>query len=171
MVIDNVARECGVLFQYSAGFLIGFGFISEEHVILVKPQTYMNNSGDVLDLLSDDSELTPSKLIVVHDDLDLESGRLKIKHGGGDGGHRGVASITARRMNAQFTRVRIGVGRPIFPMTSADHVLSPMTEKDRLEFKSITQRAADAVRCLVCDGATMAMNNFNNRKNESSIPQ
>jgi PTH1 family peptidyl-tRNA hydrolase len=171
MVVDNIARDCGVLFEYNAGFLIGFGFISEEHVILVKPQTYMNNSGDVLDVLSPDSELTPSKLVVIHDDLDLDPGRLKIKHGGGDGGHRGVASIIVRRMDAQFTRVRIGVGRPIHPMTSADHVLSPMTEKDRLEFKSVTQRAADAVRCLVCDGVNMAMNSFNIRKNESSITQ
>jgi PTH1 family peptidyl-tRNA hydrolase len=171
MVIDNVAREWGVLFQHNAGFLIGFGLIAEEHVILVKPQTYMNYSGDVLAALHRDSGLSPSDLVVIHDDLDLEPGRLKIQHGGGDGGHRGVASIIVRRMDDQFTRVRVGVGRPMYPMTSADYVLSPMTERDRLEFKSVTQRAADAVRCLVCDGVIMAMNRFNSRKNESSITQ
>ncbi len=169
MVLDQVAEECGVLFQRDVGFLIGDGMVADEHAILVKPQTFMNNSGDVVTALYKESISSPSDLVVIHDDLDLDLGRLKIQHGGGGGGHRGVASIIEQRKDDQFTRVRIGVGRPTYPMTSTDYVLSPMTERDRLEFKKITERAAAAVRCLVCDGLTRAMNQFNSRKNESSM--
>ena len=171
MVLDQVAKECGVLFQRDVGFLVGFGLIADEHVILVKPQTFMNNSGDVLAALYTESGLSTSDLVVIHDDLDLDLGRLKIQHGAGGGGHRGVESIIEQRMDDQFTRVRIGIGRPIFPMTSADYVLSPMTERDRLEFRKTTQCAAVAVQCLVGDGLSRAMNRFNSRKNESSMTQ
>ncbi len=171
MVLDQVAKECDVLFQYDTRFLVGCGFIAEEHVILVKPQTFMNNSGDVLADLYTESGSSTCDLVVIHDDLDLELGRIKIQHGGGAGGHRGVESIIEQRMDDPFTRVRIGVGRPTLPMTSADYVLSPLTESDRVEFKKITQRATDAVRCLVGDGLSRAMNCFNSRKNESSMTQ
>ena len=171
MVLDQVARECGVLFQRDVGFLVGFGLVADEHVILVKPQTFMNNSGDVVTALHTETGSSTPDLVVIHDDLDLDPGRLKIQRGGGDGGHRGVESMIEQLRDDQFTRVRIGVGRPTFPMTSADYVLSPMTERHRLEFKKLTCRAAAAVQCLVCDGVTRAMNRFNNRKNESSMTQ
>lgn len=171
MVLDQVAKECDVSFQYDTRFLVGCGFIAEEHVILVKPQTFMNNSGDVLADLYTESGSSTCDLVVIHDDLDLELGRLKIQHGGGHGGHRGVESIIEQRMDDQFTRVRIGIGRSAYPMPSADYVLSPMTERDRVEFKNITQHAADAVRCLMGDGVTKAMNRFNSRKNESPVTQ
>ncbi|HIA15009.1 MAG TPA: aminoacyl-tRNA hydrolase [Nitrospirales bacterium] len=169
LVLDKVAEECGVLFQRGAGFLVGVGMVADEHVILVKPQTFMNNSGDVVTALYKESVSSTSDLVVIHDDLDLDRGRLKIQHGGGDGGHRGVESIIAQRKDNPFTRIRIGVGRPTYPMTTTDYVLSPMTEKDRLEFETITERATAAVQCLVCDGLTRAMNQFNSRKNEPPV--
>tara|TARA_B100001971_G_scaffold201075_1_gene213440 strand:- start:13639 stop:14154 length:516 start_codon:yes stop_codon:yes gene_type:complete len=171
MVLDQLAEECGVAFKRDAGFLAGFGMIGSEHVILVKPQTFMNNSGDMLATLYAEERASTFDLIVIHDDLDLDLGRIKIQHGGGGGGHRGVESIIEQSVGNQFTRVRMGIGRPTFPMTSADYVLSPLTERDRLEFKKITQRAAAAVHCLVRDGITRAMNHFNSSKNESSMSQ
>jgi len=164
MVLDQLAEDCGILFHPDHEFFVGSGMLNDEHVVLVKPQTFMNNSGNVLATLEAKSESSASDLIVIHDDLDLEVGRLKIQHGGGDGGHRGVRSMISRRLDAAFTRVRVGIGHPESLMMSADYVLTPMEHGDRLEFEKVTQRAAVAVQCLVCEGLTRAMNRFNSRK-------
>tara|TARA_B100000315_G_C14475503_1_gene540404 strand:- start:401 stop:916 length:516 start_codon:yes stop_codon:yes gene_type:complete len=171
MVLDQFAEECGVLFECDKGFLVGFGVLGDERVILVKPQVFMNNSGDVLTTLYAKEKSSNFRLVIVHDDLDLDLGRVKIQYGGGSGGHRGVESIIGQPMGNQFTRVRVGIGRPAFPMTSADYVLSPMIDSDRVEFQRATKRAADAVRCLVCDGLIRAMNSFNSSKIDSSMAQ
>ena len=171
MVLDRISEECDVSFQHDGESLVGFGMVANENVVLAKPQTFMNASGDAVATLFADYQLSTSDMVVIHDDLDFDIGRLKIQHGAGHGGHRGVESIVTQRMDDQFTRVRVGVGRPPTHMTSADYVLAPLTERDHLDLKDATQRAADAVRCLVSDGLTKAMNRFNSRKTELSITQ
>ena len=119
---------------------------------LLKPTTFMNNTGSAV------SDFRPEDLIVVHDDLDLEAGTVRVKFGGGAGGHNGLRSIIGRLGN-NFVRVRIGIGRPPTGMTVTDYVLSRMDSA----VKDAIPNAADAVEFLVEHGAEAAMNRFNVR--------
>ena len=119
---------------------------------LLKPTTFMNNSGSAV------SDYRPDDLIVVHDDLDLEAGTVRVKVGGGAGGHNGLRSIIGRLGN-DFVRVRIGVGRPPVGMSVTDYVLSRMDSV----VKDAIPKAADAVEFIVEHGPEAAMNRFNVR--------
>ena len=119
---------------------------------LLKPTTFMNNSGSAV------SDYKPADLIVVHDDLDLEAGTVRVKAGGGAGGHNGLRSIIGRLGN-DFVRVRIGVGRPPVGMSVTDYVLSRMDSV----VKDAIPKAADAVEFIVEHGPEAAMNRFNVR--------
>ena len=119
---------------------------------LVKPQTFMNNSGGAL------GNFRTEDLIVVHDDLDLEAGVVRVKVGGGAGGHNGLRSIISQRGN-DFVRVRIGIGRPPAGMSVTDYVLSRMDAV----VKDAIPRAADAVEAVIEAGPEAAMNRFNVR--------
>jgi len=119
---------------------------------LIKPQTFMNDSGAALDAFRTED------LIVVHDDLDLEAGVVRVKVGGGAGGHNGLRSIISRRGN-DFVRVRIGIGRPPVGLTVTDYVLGRMDA----EVKEAIPHAADAVEAVIEAGPEAAMNRFNVR--------
>jgi peptidyl-tRNA hydrolase, PTH1 family len=123
-----------------------------KEVTLLKPTTFMNNTGSAV------SDYGPENLIVVHDDLDLEAGTVRVKVGGGAGGHNGLSSIIGRLGN-DFVRVRIGIGRPPAGVTATDYVLSRMDSV----VKDAIPRAADAVEFLVEHGPEAAMNRFNVR--------
>ena len=122
------------------------------NVTLIKPTTFMNNTGSAV------SEHRPENLIVVHDDLDLEAGTVRVKVGGGAGGHNGLRSIIERLGN-DFVRVRIGIGRPPAGVTVTDYVLSRMDSV----VKEAIPKAADAVEFVVEHGPEAAMNRFNIR--------
>ena len=133
-------------------------------VALAFPQTYMNLSGESVALLVrrhgvDD----PHKVVVVHDELDLPLGRVKLKVGGGLAGHNGLKSIKAHLHTDDFVRVRIGVDKPPGKKQGADHVLTRPGKKDREELEIAVQEAADAVEAILTDGPEAAMNRFNQR--------
>jgi PTH1 family peptidyl-tRNA hydrolase len=135
---------------------------SDKRMALAFPQTYMNDSGVAVAALVrrfgiDDLE----RLVIVHDELDLEPGRLKIKVGGGLAGHNGLKSIVAHLKSDAFVRVRIGVGKPRHKDVGADHVLSRPGKKAREEFAVVLEEAADAVEMILTDGPAAAMNHFN----------
>jgi peptidyl-tRNA hydrolase, PTH1 family len=119
---------------------------------LLKPTTFMNNSGSAI------SDYRPEDLIVVHDDLDLEAGTVRVKVGGGAGGHNGLRSII-QNMGSEFVRVRIGIGRPPAGVTVTDYVLSRMDS----EVRETIPTAADAVEFVIEEGPEAAMNRFNVR--------
>ncbi len=123
-----------------------------KNATLLKPTTYMNNSGLAV------ADYKPEDLVVVHDDLDLEAGTVRVKVGGGAGGHNGLRSIIGR-MGNEFVRVRIGIGRPPFGVTVTDYVLSRMDSA----VKDVIPTAADAVEFVVEHGPEAAMNRFNAR--------
>ena len=127
--------------------------LGSTNATLLKPTTYMNNSGSAV------SDYRPEDLIVVHDDLDLESGTVRVKVGGGAGGHNGLRSIIGRLGN-DFVRVRIGIGRPPAGVGVTDYVLSRMDSV----VKEALPTAADAVEFLLEHGSEAAMNRFNVRK-------
>jgi PTH1 family peptidyl-tRNA hydrolase len=128
---------------------IGFGL---KNVTLLKPTTYMNNSGTAL------AGYKPDQLVVVHDDLDLPEGDVRVKVGGGAGGHNGLRSLI-QHLGNDFVRVRIGIGRPPPGMTVTDYVLGRMESV----VKEAVPRAADAVEAVIESGPEAAMNRFNTR--------
>ena len=136
--------------------------IGAHRVALAWPQTFMNNSGDSVRLLVSRFGIEdPSRLVVVHDELDLPVGRLKLKLGGGLAGNNGLKSIKAHLGTDAFARVRIGIGKPSSSRQGADHVLRPPGKSDRTELDVVVQEAADAVEMILSDGLDAAMNRYN----------
>jgi len=134
-----------------------------DDLILVKPMLFMNNSGSAVLPLVKKYDPNYSGIIVIHDDLDVNFGRIRIKKGGSSGGHNGVQSIIERLGTDEFIRMKIGIGRPDCGLDGADFVLSKFNSEETKQIKSIILCAADAVSVLVEDGIQKAMNLFNKR--------
>jgi len=132
-------------------------------VILVQPQTFYNLSGESISPLIQYFRIPPERLIVVHDDLDLAAGRLRIKRGGGDAGNRGVRSIAQALGTPEFIRVRVGIGRPNEGAQAADHVLAQMHDDELRILQESIERAASAIEALIAEGLEPAMNRYNQR--------
>ncbi len=132
-------------------------------VTLAFPQTYMNDSGIAVSLLVRRHEVDdPARIVVVHDELDLPTARLRVKEGGGLAGHNGLRSIRDHLKTDAFVRVRIGIGRPPGGKErGADHVLKKPTKGERMELAIAVEEAADAVEMIVADGVAKAMNRYN----------
>lgn len=131
-------------------------------VVLLKPQTYMNLSGESVRMASDRFGAPVDHIIVVHDDLDLEPGDVRVKVGGGSGGHKGLESVTQHMGDPGYVRVRLGIGR--HPHMPADrHVLSRIPPDMETTFETSVQRAVTAVRLIVERGVALAMNETNVR--------
>lgn len=143
--------------------LIARAPIDSEAVVLVKPQTYMNDSGRATAAVLRDTYTTASDLIVMHDELDLPLGSVRVKIGGGHGGHNGLRSIIEYLGSSDFIRVRIGIGRPAPGMDSADYVLSPFSAEEWKIAADAVVKAAEAVKTIVMEGPLRAMNSFNQK--------
>ena len=135
-----------------------------KHILLAMPTTYMNESGNAVGPLARRYAISdPLKIIVVHDELDLEPGAVKIKSGGGLAGHNGLQSISQHLKTQDFLRVRIGVGKPPSKEQGGDHVLSKIPARERELLDISVQFAADAVQLIVVEGLDAAMRNINAR--------
>jgi peptidyl-tRNA hydrolase, PTH1 family len=138
--------------------------IDGHRVALAFPQTYMNLSGEsVAPLVRRHGIEDPERVVVVHDELDLPLGRVKVKRGGGLAGNNGLRSIKAHLHTDAFLRVRIGIGKPPSPEAGADHVLRRMSKRERTELDVAVQEAADAVELIVAEGVEAAMTRVNAR--------
>lgn len=136
--------------------------IDGRRVALAFPQTYMNNSGDSVRMLVRRHGIDDlGDLVVVHDELDLPVGRMKVKYGGGLAGHNGLRSIKSHLHTGDFTRIRIGVGKPPSAERGADHVLKPPSKRERADLDVVIQQAADAVEMILRDGLDAAMARYN----------
>ena len=124
------------------------GAIADEKVILLKPETYMNLSGESVAAAANFYKLPPEQVIVIHDELDLAFGRLRVKRGGGTGGHNGIRSIDAH-LGPDFWRVRIGVGHPGAPELVIHHVLRPFDKEEMPQVEKLVEAVADAIPLLV----------------------
>ncbi|PJE97079.1 aminoacyl-tRNA hydrolase [Streptomyces carminius] len=129
-------------------------------VVLAKPMSFMNLSGGPVTALRDFYKVPPERLVVVHDELDLDYGALRLKRGGGDNGHNGLKSLS-KALGPDYHRVRFGIGRPPGRMQVADFVLKDFSAAERKELDYLVDRAADAVECLVLDGLERAQNTYN----------
>jgi PTH1 family peptidyl-tRNA hydrolase len=161
MVVDLLADRHDIpLAKKSLEAHWGKGRLEGEAVVLAQPQTYMNLSGRAVAQLLRYFDLTPQNLVVVHDDLDVPGGRLKLSLGGGAGGHRGVLSIAEVLKTQEFYRVKMGIGRPPAFMASEDFVLKPFPREDWEAVASLVERAAQAVVALITNGLAAAQNQF-----------
>ncbi len=161
MVVERLAARWHVaLGRERRGLRTGTGTLAGRPVTLVQPRRYMNMSGEALTQL--EGSWNVADIIVVHDDMDLAAGQLRVRRDGGDGGHRGVASLI-KQFGRDFDRVRVGIGRPVPGMDPEQYVLMALTPAELSEFDPLIDRAADAVECLVTEGIDRAMNRFNIR--------
>jgi PTH1 family peptidyl-tRNA hydrolase len=168
MVVDLLAERWGVgAFRAKFGGHLGEGRIAGDKVALLKPQSYMNCSGQVVAPAARFFGVAPADLVVIHDDLDLDFGRLKVKVGGGHGGHNGLRSIFADLGSQDFVRVRLGIGRPPPRMDGADYVLQDFSRVETKELPFVLGDAADAVEMILQAGVTSAMNRFNQKAAEA----
>lgn len=128
---------------------------------------FMNVTGPPLKGLLRQYQLSPDDLILVHDDLDLEPGRLRIKQSGGHGGHNGIKSVIEALGTAQFVRLKIGIGRPAPGQDAAEYVLEPVTQEEMNVIEPCLERAVDALEVLIHRGTEIAMNQFNVRDRDN----
>ncbi len=135
-------------------------------LLLAKPQTYMNLSGQSIQGLAHFYKLPLEQLLVAHDDLDLPFGTLRVRPGGGPGGQKGVASAIESLGTKDFARLRLGIGRPPGRMDPADYVLQDFSREDMKLLSELLNRAADAALCFVTDGLEKTMNRFNGEVRE-----
>ncbi len=139
---------------------MGEATIDTRRVALAIPITYVNESGQAVRPLVRRFGVSPDQLVVVHDELDLPVGEMKLKAGGGLAGHNGLRSIVAHLHTQDFLRVRLGVGKPPSKERGADHVLNRLGKRERAELDVVVEQAAEAVETIIRDGMPTAMNRF-----------
>jgi peptidyl-tRNA hydrolase, PTH1 family len=130
-------------------------------VIMVKPMTYMNASGDAVGPLSRYYQIDPADMIVIHDDLDLESGKLRLRRDGSSGGQNGIRSIAQHLGTLDFHRAKVGIGRPPGRMDPAAYVLQDFSNQEEELFVPLRERVCDAIECWLFEGIEAAMNRYN----------
>ena len=160
MVVDLLAARLGSKFKAHkrSGAEVVAGRLAGHPVVLAKARCYMNESGRQLGPLAKFYSVPPADIIVIHDELDLEFGRIRLKLGGGEGGHNGLRSVAASLGTKDFQRVRIGIGRPPGRKDPAKFVLENFTAAERPEVATICEEAADAAELLVDVGLEPAQN-------------
>ncbi len=165
LVADGVARAYRAAFsarKFAAE--IAEAAVSGARVWIMKPQTWMNHSGESVSPALRFWKLDPQDLVVVHDDLELDPFRVQLKLGGGHGGHNGLKSINAHLGTPDYVRVRVGVGRPPQAMDPADYVLGRFGKGEQQALAECVERATEAARAVLVVGVAKAMNEFNRRR-------
>jgi len=162
LVIDRLAAQNGIaVAKRKYDSLVGDWNSGGERVLLVKPQAYMNRSGQALRSLRRYLPVEAGDLVLIHDDLDLAFGRIRIRQRGGAGGHRGMVSVLEAVGEEAFFRLRVGIGRPPAGVDPTDFVLENFAPEELARLDGIVSRAADAVECLLREGPRRAMEEFN----------
>ena len=162
MVVDALAQRMGARFKaHKSRADVVEGRLSGERVVLAKPRSYMNDSGGPVSSLRDFFKPPLERVVVVHDELDLPYGGLRLKFGGGDNGHNGLRSIRRALGSGDFNRVRFGIGRPPGSMDAAAYVLRDFGTAERKEIELNVDHAADAIEALLTEGLDRAQNAYN----------
>jgi PTH1 family peptidyl-tRNA hydrolase len=170
-VIDRTARRWGVTVDQEDGWArAGSAKIGRHRILLVKPQTYVNRSGMAVADLQRRHRVKVEDLLVIVDDLDLPSGRLRLRIGGSHGGHNGLRSIIEALGSDAFPRLRVGIGRPPEGVDPAEFVLTPFSDEEVGVMEGALDRAVDAVEAVVREGLQPAMTRFNTRMTANNPP-
>jgi PTH1 family peptidyl-tRNA hydrolase len=167
MVLEELASRAGIKLAPGKGAraraLSGEGRLAGRRVVLARPTTYMNESGGPVRGLLDYHSLDPAELVVVHDELDIPFAGVRLKRGGGEGGHNGLRSITRSTGTKDYLRVRVGIGRPPGRQDPADFVLKDFSATERKELPFLVSEAADAAELLLARGLEAAQNEVHPR--------
>ena len=164
MCLRHFAKTQGIRFDKKQGQArIGLGEVVGSKVVVARPQTFMNLSGQSVSRLVKKFNINLNNLLVIHDDLDLSLGKIRIRQGGGSGGHKGVDSIISELGSQDFLRLRVGIGRPaeISETDIIAYVLSDFTSDEKQTIASVIPRVSEAILCLLTEGLTAAMNKYN----------
>lgn len=162
LALDKLASEYGANYwKTEHGALVAHVPQGFDETLLVKPQSYMNTSGGPISKLAADYDIKPEEILVIHDDMDLEPGTVRVKVGGGHGGHNGLKSINAKLGENGYTRVRVGTGHPPGRKSVTDFVLQAPKGKEAEDFAVAVELAAEVARSVVENGPTYAMNRYN----------
>jgi peptidyl-tRNA hydrolase, PTH1 family len=170
MCVGHLAKQHDIPFDKKQGQArTGIGSIAGKKAVLARPQTFMNASGESVSALARKLNAEPADIIVIHDDLDLPTGKIRLRLGGGSGGHKGIESIIARLGSREFYRVRIGIGHPetsggtdsMKEKAVIDYVLSDFSPEEKKVIEGIMLDAGNAIVCLLKEGLAAAMNKYN----------
>ena len=170
MVLDHIADAGGGRFAAArrARAVVLEGRLgipgADARVILAKPTTFMNVSGGPVTALADYYGIDPEQVVVVHDEVDIPFDTVRLKRGGGEGGHNGLRDISKALGTKDYLRIRVGVGRPTGRTDTADHVLAPFSASERRGLELLISDAADAVEAVVLEGLTAAQQRFHSRE-------
>lgn len=166
MCLNRFARTHGIRFDKNQGKArTGSGEIGGAQVVLARPQTYMNLSGESVSRLVKKFDVDLGDLIIIHDDLDLPLGKIRIRQDSGSGGHKGVESIVTSLESPDFLRLRVGIGRPPIAEPSESDiihfVISGFTPEEKQTLTTVIPQVCEALFCLLTEGLTAAMNKYN----------
>lgn len=168
MCLNHFARTHGIRFDRKIGKArTGIGQAAGTGVVVARPQTYMNSSGQSVKILIDKFRISLDDLLVIHDDLDLYTGKIRIRPNGSSAGHKGIDSIITSIGSKEFLRIRVGIGRPGTPLSNVgeadiiDYVLGDFTAEERPITAQVIPRVSEAITCLLTEGLTAAMNKYN----------
>ncbi|MBQ7704527.1 MAG: aminoacyl-tRNA hydrolase [Selenomonadaceae bacterium] len=166
MLADKLAAElCATDWRNNFNALIAESFVDGEKLLIVKPQTFMNLSGEAVEAVKNFYKVDAENLIVAHDDMDLPVGTIRLRPKGSSGGHKGIESIIFHLAWEQnFPRVRIGIGRPPENCPVNSHVLSNFNSEDAPKIAAAIENLVPAVLCICREGINNAMNKFNSHK-------
>lgn len=159
--VEGLARKHGATLKQKRGYDLAEARFYTEEVILARPLTFMNASGKAARKIRRKLTIEPGSIIVIHDDIDLKDGSIRIRKGGSSGGHLGVQSLIEAIGTQDFPRIRVGVGRPPSGVDPAKYVLAEMKGQELEEFLSWCDKAGSAAEMLVLDGLEATMNFFN----------
>ena len=160
--INKIAKQNNIQIN-KIGFegIYGKGEICSKSAILLKPQTYMNLSGISISKIMNFYKIDPQNLIVIYDDMDIEIGKIKLRKKGGPGTHNGMKSVVSELNRAEFTRIRVGIGKPKYKNDMINYVLGHIPNEEWDELDKATTLAADAVCEIIQNGIDTAMNKYN----------
>lgn len=170
MCVSHFAKTQGIRFDKKQGQArTGIGKVAGSKLIVARPQTHMNLSGESVSRLVKKFNISLNNLLVIHDDLDLPPGKIRIRQGGSSGGHKGIDSLITHLGSQEFIRIRVGIGRPPTIEGSVkdkeaeiiDYVLSDFTPDEKKTITQVMPKVGEAILCLLTEGLTAAMNKYN----------
>lgn len=160
--INELAQNNGMTITKSKfESLYETGIIQGKKVILLKPQTYMNLSGQAIKKVVDFFNIKPEEILVIYDDIDIEKGQIKLRKKGGAGSHNGMKSVVQELQTTEFPRIRVGIGQPEYKSDMINYVIGKVPEEEQKILQEGTHKAAEAIEEVLKNGIDIAMNKFN----------
>lgn len=168
LLLDYIAVQNKLTFKSENDYLIAKGELQSSPFLFIKPTTYMNLSGEAVVYVKEKFNIDLDNLLIVHDDIDLSLGKIKIKQSGGDGGHNGIASIIYHLYSNKFPRLRIGIGNDFKEGEQVNFVLSKFTEAELSVLKNILELSFELINHFICNGMKSMLDYYSNLANKKS---